>query len=503
MNQAPIGALIQYWLRPTTDSVHIHRIEVEHALYLANANQVQIKDALSEMLRRQTASLENICYSLDELRDAIVGGLYGITERLSRVDDTLHQGFYQLHVDTLGTHTRLDDILSCLVDKETFKRELAARQAASLAQHSQYEASGVYSDAMALTKRALNESNLGKARAMLDEAMALFNLASGHPEFALAAHFQLGYLAQIYQRDIGSAYMHYEKAVGPSYSSHYVRTTRHLAHLDYLCERPEKALARLQDLIAHDDSITAFARDLATVKDQPWDDNACIDGLEQALEHHEPLLRLCNRLSDVRRQFQGQRRFSATERFMESYPLIETEMRLLRPDWRVYYDGARYAANAGCAELALPWIKHYYDAQPTLNARRVFLLEAMTNEDNKVQTFLRKAWATTERQKALEAAVAERQKALETAEVERQKALEEKARRQQRNVDSVVKALSYAVAGTIIGGVVLGFTGCVSCVSNLGSAHNDFNLFNGLLVGAIGGAVIGAVIGYLAEQTDD
>src|SRR5205085_543762 len=153
-----------------------------------------------------------------------------------------------------------------------------------IARHSQYEASGVYSDAMDLTKRALNESNLGKARAMLDEAIALFNLASVHPEFALAAHFQLGYLAQMHQHDIDSAYMHYEKALGPGYSSHYVRTTRHLAHLDYLCERPDKALARLQDLIAHDDSITAFARDLATVKDQPWDNNACIDGLEQALE---------------------------------------------------------------------------------------------------------------------------------------------------------------------------------------------------------------------------
>jgi tetratricopeptide (TPR) repeat protein len=503
MDQTPIGALIQYWLRPTTDRVHLHRIEVEHALYLANANQVQIKDVLSDMLHRQTASLENISYSLDELRDVIVGGFYGVAEGLSRVDDTLHEGFYQLHVDTLGTHTRLDDILSCLLDKEAFKRELAARQATSIAQHSQYEASGVYSDAIALTKRALNESNLGKARAMLDEAIALFNQASVHPEFTLAAHFQLGYLIQMHQRDMDSAYTHYEKALGPTYSSHYVRTTRHLAHLDYLCERPDKGLARLQDLIAHDDSITAFARDLATVKDQPWDDNACIDGLEQALEHHEPLLSLCNRLSDVRRQFQGQRRFSATERFMESYPLIETEMRLLRPDWRAYYDGARYAVTTGRDELALPWIKYCYDVQPTLNARRIFLLEAMTNEDNKMQTFLREAWGTTERQKALEVAEVERQKALEAAEVERQKALGEKARQQQRNIDSVIGAVPYAIAGAVIGGVILGFTGCVSCVNNFRSEHNDFNLFNGLLIGAVAGAVIGAIIGFMTAQTED
>ncbi len=388
MGQAPIGALIEYWLRPTTDRVHIHRIEVEHALYMANVNQEQIKDALSDILRCQTASVKNISFSLDELRDTIAGGFSEIAEGLSwvndtllRVDDTLHRGFYRLHIDALGTHDRLDDILSCLVDKEAFKRELAARRAATEARRAQYEASGVYSDAMALTKRALNESNLGKARAMLNEAIALFGQASAHPEFALEANFQLGYLAERHHRDIGSAYAHYEKALGPSYSAHYVRTMRHLAHLDYLGEQHDKALARLHDLIAHDDSITAFARDLAIVKDLPWDDNACIDGLERALERHEPLLKLCNRMSDVRRQFHDRRRFSATEHFLESYPLIEAEIRLLRPDWRVYYDGARYAVNAGRAELALPWIKHCYNAQPTLNARRFFLIEAIAEED--------------------------------------------------------------------------------------------------------------------------
>jgi len=389
MSQAPIGALIQYWLRPTPDRVHIHRIEVEHALYLANVNQKQIKDALSDMLRRQTASLENISFSLDELRDTIAGGFSGVAEGLSRVEDTLHQGFYQAHIDAYQIHIDLldhtaifNDVLSCLVDKEAFQRQLAARRAAANAQSAQYVASGVYSDAMTRTKGALNESNPSKASAMLDEAIILFGRASRHVDFALQAHFQLGYLAQLHQRNLESAYAHYLEALGPGYSAHFVRTTRHLAHLDYLTGRHDVALARLHDLIAHDDSIIAFARDLATVNDMPRDDYyACIRGLERTLDRHEPLLRHCSRLSGVRRQFQDQLHFSATERFLDSYSLIVAELRLLRPDWRVYYDGARYAVNAGRADLALPWIKHCYDAQLTLSARRFFLLEAMTDED--------------------------------------------------------------------------------------------------------------------------
>jgi len=378
--QAPIGAIIGYWLRPSEDRVHIHRIEVEHALYLANANQEQIKQTLTDILRRQTASLENISFSLDELRDAVVAGFAGVAEGLSTVDDTLHRGFCQLHVDALGTHARLDDVLSCLVDRQAFESELAARRARAAAQCARYEASSVYSEAMTMAKRALNESDIGKAGAMLDEAIALFGLASRHDEFALDAHFQLGYLAHKHQRDLSSAYEHYGKALGPIYSAHYVRTTRHLAHLDYLSGHYAAALARLRDVIAHDDAITAFTTDLARVNDQPsWPGR--IQGLADALARHEPLLERCARLAAVRRQFADQRRFSGTERFTESYPTIAGELRALRPDVRVYYDGARYAIRADHPELATPWIRHCYETQPTLNARRAFLLEAMADTD--------------------------------------------------------------------------------------------------------------------------
>jgi tetratricopeptide (TPR) repeat protein len=379
MAQAPIGAIISYWLRPSKERTHIHRIEIEHALYLANANQQQIKETLTEVLRRQTASLENISFSLDELRDAVVAGFTGVAEGLSIVDDTLHQGFYQLHVDALGTHARLDDVLSCLVDKQEFERELARRRSLEAAQRARYEASSVYSDAMTLAKRALNEGDLGKAGAMISEAIVLFGRACLHDEFALDAHFQLGYLAHIHQGDLSSAYEHYGKALGPVYSSHYVRTTRHLAHLDYLSGRHAKALARLHDVITHDDAIAGFITNLASVNDQPWPD--CIQGLEDALARHKPLLERCAHLAAAYRQFDDKRRFSATERFKDSYPTIQEELRALRPDLRVYSDGARYAIRSGHSELALPWIKHCHDSQPTLNARRAFLLEAMADPD--------------------------------------------------------------------------------------------------------------------------
>jgi tetratricopeptide (TPR) repeat protein len=379
MPQAPFGPILGYWLRPTKQRIHIHRIEIEHALYLAAANREQIANALTEVLRRQTASLQRISFSLNELRDTIVDGFTGVREELSRVDETVKQGFYQLHVDTLGTHARLDDILSCLVDKEKFQRELAIRDAVAAAQYARYKASGVYADALTLVKRALNDSDMGKAGAMLDEAIALLNQASLHSEFALEAHFQLGYLAQMHQHDLSSAYEHYEKALGQVYSAHYVRAARHLAHLDYSNGCYAQAFARLHDVTQHDRAIMAFTSDLAKVHAQGWPD--CIQGLENALDDHTTLLEQCSQLANVRKQFADQRRFSATERFKDSYSVIVTELRTLRPDVRVYYDAARYAIKAGHSDFALPWIRRCHDSQPTLNARRAFLLEAMADPD--------------------------------------------------------------------------------------------------------------------------
>jgi len=58
----------------------------------------------------------------------------------------------------------------------------------------------------------------------------------------------------------------------------------------------------------------------------------------------------------------------------------------------------------------------------------------------------------------------------------------------------------YAGRGAIIGAIILGLTGCVSCLSNvsgktLSETFSGFNLFSGALVGAILGAIFGAVLG--------
>jgi tetratricopeptide (TPR) repeat protein len=381
MSRAPIGAVISYWLRPQRDRVHIHRIEVEHALYLAAATQEQIKDTLTLMLRRQSESLGRISQSLDDLRDEIAAGFSALSDGLAIVDDTLHRGFYQLHLDELGTHARLDDLLLLIYDKKGYQRELAARHSAAEAPRALYNASSEYFDAIVRTRQALNESNLAKAGAMLDEAVVLFRRASANPDFALDAHFQLGYLAQQHERNIEAAYEHYNKALGTDYSSHFVRAARHLAHLDYLTGQRTRALARMQELIAHDDAISTFAHDLQMANDQLWEDKACIRALKAALEAHGPLLARCARLSNVRRQFDDGRCFSATEGFRNSHSLIMEELRALRPEVRVYFDAARYAFGSVHSARVGSWIKHCYRAQPTLKARRAFLIESMADED--------------------------------------------------------------------------------------------------------------------------
>lgn len=489
MARAPIGAVISYWSRPGRDRVHIHRIEVEHALYLAAASQEQIKNTLAEMLRQQTESLGRISDSLDDLRDEVAAGFSAVSEGLATIDDTLRQGFYQLHLDAVGTHARLDDLVLLMYDKEAYRRELAARHDAAEARRSLHKVSNAYSDAMVLTKRALNESNFAKARAMLDEAVVMFSRASGHSDFALDAHFQLGYLAQQHECNFEAAYYHYDKALGPDYSSHFVRAARHLAHLDLLTGQKTKAMQRMEELIAHDNAVSAFARDLRMANEKPWEGNACILALKNALETHAPLLARCSRISDLRRQFDDRRSFSATERFMESYPDIVKELSALRPESRVYFDAARYASGSGCIALSVSWIKHCHDAQATLGARRAFLIEAMVDEElrggSDVQALLGSLWSSAERARIAEAAAARRSAA------------------QRRNAASAENAVYGAGYGAFLGGIVLGFSGCWSCIANApkqGTLITDFNLFNGLLYGAIGGAAIGALIGVLVGQ---
>ncbi len=380
MEQAPPSSLIAYWLRPSAQRKHIHRIEVEHALYLANSSQAQIKETLTEMLRRQTSSLGDIATSLNELQDVIVAGFTGVAEGLGRIDSTLHGGFYQVHLDALGTQAILNDILSCLVDKEAFKRELARREAVAAAARARYAASGIYSDAMTLARGALNENDRGKAGAMLDEAILLFGRAATHEEFSLDAHFQLGYLAHMQSGDIAAAYSHFEKALGPAYSPHYVRTARYLAHLDYLRGRPGAGLERLHDIIQHDETITAFSNALANVNLQPWPN--CQEVLQNTLDDFQALLGRCGHFYTVRGLFADGRRYSATQRFMESFDLIRSELHSLRPDPRVYYEAARYGIRSGVArDLALPWIRHCCAILPSMNARRAFLIESMSDPD--------------------------------------------------------------------------------------------------------------------------
>jgi len=127
-----------------------------------------------------------------------------------------------------------------------------------------------------------------------------------------------------------------------------------------------------------------------------------------------------------------------------------------------------------------------------------------------VQTFLREAWAATERQKAMEAAataeqIRSREEAARAAAHAAALAAAE-AQRLRRNAASGEAAMNCAAFGAVLGGIVMGFSGCVSCLNNFQAQHTlitDFNLFNGLLFGALGGAVIGVVVGIAIGQMKD
>jgi uncharacterized protein YcfJ len=113
-----------------------------------------------------------------------------------------------------------------------------------------------------------------------------------------------------------------------------------------------------------------------------------------------------------------------------------------------------------------------------------------------------------ERQKALaEAAAAEWKRTAPEREAAAARAAAE-AKQLRRNAASRKNRDTGTGIGAIIGGIVMGFSGCVSCVNHHASHAGDFsltpfNLFTGLLMGAIAGAVIGALVGYASGQSKE
>lgn len=81
--------------------------------------------------------------------------------------------------------------------------------------------------------------------------------------------------------------------------------------------------------------------------------------------------------------------------------------------------------------------------------------------------------------------------------------------RKRDNSATLEDASLFAGIGAVLGGVVLGFGGCVSCASQMLPAGTPgwkdhmitpFNLITGLLIGVIGGALIGVMIGAIKGQ---
>jgi len=323
--------------------------------------------------------LKDISYTLQDIEDSIDYGFSALKDTINYGFSALGEEVYQLHLDNVGTQAILNDILSCLLDKEAFKRELEYRRRQKEDQYRYLQASNQYSDAMKLTQRAIVEKDMGKAGAMLDEAMILFERANTQQEFHLQANFQLGYLYQIHKGNLETDILYYCRSIGEPYSSHNVRVARHLAHLYYCKEDYKKAFECMSDFVKHMEDIETFAVDLSKVYKQSWP--VCIDALEQTLQKHTPLLRRCSKINSIQSLLHNERRFTATENFKESYSEIMVQLQEIKPDLRVLFDGARYATKIGNNKIAKNWLEKMYNYLPSNNAKRVILLEAMACED--------------------------------------------------------------------------------------------------------------------------
>lgn len=118
-----------------------------------------------------------------------------------------------------------------------------------------------------------------------------------------------------------------------------------------------------------------------------------------------------------------------------------------------------------------------------------------------------KAAAELKRAREEEAAAEWIRTAPERAEAAARAAAE--AQRLRRDAASKEYAGTGAGIGATLGGIVMGFSGCVSCLNQATHMRpgdfplTPFNLFTGLLLGAIGGAVIGAGLGFSIGKNKD
>ena len=366
-------------------SNRFHRIEVEHGLRLANLNQQKTQQILIQGFQANLSRLDDLSGAVDRLTDAVNNNSFEV----GRLNDSVVEGFNQLHHDNtqlhrdnIGSQAILNDILSCLVDKEAFQRELGRRRQREIEHHRHLEARSDYSDALQLTRRALEERSAdeNKVAAMLDEAMILFENASHDEAFALQANFQLAYLWQVHKQNFKAAAAHYERSLGEPYSPHNVRALRHLAHAEYRQDQLERALERMVNVINHIQAIEALARDLAEAHaTESWQRRT--DLLEAALQMPNGLLRRCSSFNAIQELFLRGRKFTATEAFTGNYDHVRKNLAEITPDLQVFFDGAKYAARLGLNSSAKEYLENLHNRLATPNARRIMLAEAMACED--------------------------------------------------------------------------------------------------------------------------
>jgi choline dehydrogenase-like flavoprotein len=288
-----MGAVIEYWLRPNALRAPIHRIEVEHGLYLAAARQEQIKDALVEMYSAQTESLSDVALQVAQLGsglgDLLMQGFNETISGLHTVDTGIRQGFDTVHRDLSQIHGTLEDVLQVLAYPGRYQAIQAAKAKEANDAYRLRAAAEEFAAILAFIREALNEPGIERGKAMLDEAIARLRNARTHPTIEPARNFQLAYLCQQHLKDFAQARNYYLESQLNAPADHIFLVDRHLAHLDYIEQKFDLALERMEKRIRRDEQLRDFLHHLDLTSRCGSDYGQCFAAIDSFRNQHQGL----------------------------------------------------------------------------------------------------------------------------------------------------------------------------------------------------------------------
>ena len=384
MSRAPMGAVIEYWLRPNALRAPIHRIEVEHGLYLAAARQEQIKDALVEMYSAQTESLSDVALQVAQLGsglgDLLMQGFNETISGLHTVDTGIRQGFDTVHRDLSQIHGTLEDVLQVLAYPGRYQAIQAAKAKEANDAYRLRAAAEEFAAILAFIREALNEPGIERGKAMLAEAIARLRNARTHPTIEPARNFQLAYLCQQHLKDFAQARNYYLESQLNAPADHIFLVDRHLAHLDYIEQKFDLALERMEKRIRRDEQLRDFLHHLDLTSRCGSDYGQCFAAIDSFRNQHQGLWDQSGHCMAIGSYLDDGRQYMAVEEFRRLVPDIRSEAERQLTDRRTYFDAAKYACRLGKSAQAAKWLDHCLKSYSDRDRKGV-ILEAMADED--------------------------------------------------------------------------------------------------------------------------